>query len=216
MDLSAVRIGPQVLSDGTFTNPRGGKTGCAVGINGHGYYQELVYRQNVYSMVLAATSTGVAAGNIVSAAAAASTNFALFNPANSGKLLVLLKFGVGVVSGTPGAGPLFHGTISNVPTPAATGTILNNYVTGSVGSVAKGYATAAGTTLTAGNAPVTHMMSNFASTATAQASNFMVTTIDILDGQIIVPPGTGWLPLWSAAGTALLNGYSVTWEEIAL
>ena len=58
------------------------------------------------------------------------------------------------------------------------------------------------------------MMANFTSTNTAQASPYLVTTDDILDGQIIVPQGAGWLPLWGAAGTTLLNGYTVVWEEI--
>lgn len=214
MDLSALRIGPQTVADGSFTNPRGTKDGMALGVNGHGYYQEPVYRGGVYSLTLSATTTGVAAGNIIGAAAAASTNFALFNPATSAKVLVLLRFRMGVISGTPGAGPLFHGTISNVPTATPTGTIMGNLLNVAPASVAKTFATAGGTTLTAGLAPSTHMLANAASTATAQASNFMVTTDDILDGQIIIPQGSGWLPLWSAAGTALLCGYSITWEEI--
>ena len=208
------RVGPQLASDGSSVQERASRDGAIVGINGHGYYQEPVYRGNVFSLTLAATTTGVAAGNIVSAAAAASTNFALFNPSASGKLLVLLRVRIGIISGTPGAGPLFHGYINNVPTAAATGTILSNILGNAAASVAKTYATAAGTTLTAGNAPVTHMMANFTSTNTAQASPYLVTTDDILDGQIIVPQGAGCLPLWGAAGTTLLNGYTVVWEEI--
>src|ERR1700704_5549376 len=65
-------------------------------------YQEAVLTGTVFAMTLTATSTGVAAGNIVGAAAAASTNFALWNPAASGVNFVLWLLGVGVVSGTPG------------------------------------------------------------------------------------------------------------------
>jgi hypothetical protein len=186
-----------------------------VGLNAHGFYQEPVYRGNVFSLTLAATTGGVAAGNIVSAAAAAATQFALFNPAASGKLLVLLRFRLGIISGTPGAGPVFHGYIPNVPTATATGTILNNMLSSGASSVARSYATGTtGTTLTAGAAPVTHMLANFSSTATAQASPYLVTADDVLDGQLVVAQGAGWLPLWGAAGSSLLCGYSITWEEI--
>jgi hypothetical protein len=209
------RVGPQIVSDGAPVPERASRDGSVVGVNAHGYYQEPVYRLGVFSQTLAATSTGVAAGNIVAAAAAASTNLAIFNPSNSGKNLVILRFRMGIISGTPGAGPLFHGTIVGVPTAAAVGSaIANNFLGAGVASVAKVYSAAAGTALTGGLAPSVVMLANFASTATAQASPYEVTTDDVLDGQLIIPPGNGWLPLWGAAGTALLCGYSLTWEEI--
>lgn len=176
-------------------------------------YQQITYNKGVFSLALAATTTGVAAGNIVGAAAAASTNFALFNPVGSGILLSLVQFGLGIISGTPGAGPVFHGSIQNVPSVAATGTILNRYL-GGPGSVAKSYATAAGTTLTGGLAPSTLCIANFTSTGTAQATVGEINAVERLDGSIIIPEGWGWVPLWSAAGTALLNGYSIHWAEI--
>jgi len=212
--LAEGKAGPRVLLPGAQVEVRLDNSAALVTVDGHQRYQEQTYRQNMFSLTLAATSTGVAAGNIVAAAAAASTNFALFNPASSGKLLVLQKFGMGIISGTPGAGPLFHGFISNVPTATATGTIYNNYVTGASGSVARSYATAAGTTLTGGAAPSVLRIANFSSTNTAQASVGELNAIEIIDGDIIVPPGAGWLPLWGAAGTSLLNAYSISWEEI--
>src|SRR4051794_5577090 len=132
-------------------------------------YQDLTYKQKMFSLALAATTTGVAAGNILAAAPAASTNFALFNPVGSGILLSLVQFGMGIISGTPGGGPLFHGLIQGVPTVAATGSILSRYA-GGAGSQAKSFATAAGTALTGGGAPSTLAVANFASTNTAQAS----------------------------------------------
>jgi len=38
--------------------------------------------------------------------------------------------------------------------------------------------------------------------------------VEYIDGEIILPPGVGWVPLWGAAGTSLLNAYSITWEEV--
>ena len=133
---------------------------------------------------------------------------------NSGAFYHLLKVGIGIISGTPGAGPLFHGIISTgVPTVAVTGSVVNHLTGKAGGSSALGWATAAGTTLTGGGAPVTLRMMDFSSTATAAASTSELKAIEIIEGDIVIAPGNGWVPLWGAAGTALLNGYSVTWEE---
>jgi hypothetical protein len=207
-------VGPQVNADGAQTRFRMEKSGSLIVAHGHAPYQEPVSRGNVFSLTLSATTTGVAAGNIIGAAAAASTNFALFNPTNSGKLLVLTKFRLAVISGTPGGGPVFHGYIGNVPSATPTGNIRSNILSAAPASVALTYATAGGTALTGGLAPVTHMLANFGSTNTAQASVNLVAAEDALDGSLIIPQGAGWLPLWSAAGTSLLCGYSITWEEI--
>src|SRR4029077_12268711 len=172
-------------------------------------------RGNVYSLVLTATTTGVAVGNIAGAVAAASTNFVLWNPTASQKALVLLKFGMGVISGTPGAGPMFHGTITTLPTIASLGgPAVTNLTGGDTCAVSKLVASAASTALTGGGAPTTLRIADFASTATAQASVGELRVVEYIDGEIILPPGVGWLPLWGAAGTALLNGYSITWEEV--
>ena len=192
---------------------RSDRTGAKVIQSAHADYVETVRQGNVFTMTLGATTTGVAAGNIVAATAAASTNFALFNPVGSGKVLYVTKFGMGIISGTPGAGPLFYGIFTTVPTASGTGTIRNNLL-GGPGSVAIGYATAAGVTLTGGTAPLVHSIANFTSTATAQASVGELAAVEELKGAIAIPAGYGFLPLWSAAGATLLNGYSVTWEEL--
>lgn len=211
-----VRVGPQILADGDLTQERGTKDGSLAGVNAHGYYQEPTYRGNVFTMVLTATTTGIAAGNIVAAAASAVVQFALFNPASSGKLLVLLRFRLGIISGTPAAGPVFHGFYTANTSVAGTATILSNQVGGGVASVAKGFSTAAstGTATTGAGAVNTHMLANFSTTATAQASPYLVSTEDLLDGSLIIPQNAGWAPLWAGAGTSLLSGYSLTWEEI--
>lgn len=167
---------------------------------------------SMFQMTLAATTTGVAAGNIVSASAAASTQFALANPIGSGVLLVLSRLYVGVISGTPAPGPVFHGLIANVPTLAASGTIYNCRV-GGVGSQAKGYASAGGAALTGGLAPSVFRAANFSATATAAASPWEIPCVDEIEGSIVIPEGYTWLPLWSAAGTSLLNAYTIIWKE---
>ena len=215
MPLSQLQVGQVTASDNTNPTARGGRVGETMISHTRSRFAEQSAQGNIFSMVLTATTTGVAAGNIVAAAAAASTNFALFNPANSGANYHLIKFGMGVISGTPGAGPMFHGLISTgIPTVATTGSIINHKTGKAGGSSALGWATAAGTTLTGGGAPVTTRIAGFSSTATAQASVGELNAIELVEGDILIAPGNGWVPLWGAAGTSLLNGYSVTWEEV--
>lgn len=210
-----LRVGPQSSSDGAVNISRSDKTGAQVTADAHGHLTEATARGTVFSNVFPLTITGISAGNLINAAAAASTQFALCNPSSSGKNLSLIRFGMGVVSGTPPAGALFHGIMTTVPTLTSTGTILSNNG-GSANSVARAYNNGAGAALTGGSAPITTTIADFSSTATAQASVGMVKAIDYLDGSIVVPPGQCWLPLWAGAGTALLNSYSITWEEVPL
>src|SRR5436305_12888471 len=107
MDQSGLRVGPQALSDGSLTTARGNKEGAALSSNMGGLYEEATVRGQVFSLVLPLSSTGIAAGHIVGAAAAAATQFAVFNPLTSAKNLVLLEFAMGIVSGTFQAGPAF-------------------------------------------------------------------------------------------------------------
>ena len=213
-DRSGVRVGLQLVPDGSIVVPRGTREAGLLTANGPGFYEEMAYRKQLFHMTLAATTTGAAAGNLMNAAAAAATNFALFNPAGSGKLLVLLKFGLGVISATLPVAPVFHGAIYGLPTVAVTGTIVSGYL-GQTGSVARGWATAAGTTLTgSAGAPSIIRMANFSHTAGTATALAEVNAIETMDGDIIVPEGYGWVPLWAAAGTSLLCAYSVTWREI--
>lgn len=214
MALSEGKVGPVLLSDGSGSAQRMTRTGALATTQTHGDYTEGVSRQSVFSMQLAAITTGTAAGNIVGAAAAAATQFALFNPVSSGYNLALLRFNFVTNSGTPAAGQIMHGIyVGGVPTLAANGTIRNNYINGR-SSVANGYALAAGAALTGGTvAPVPLMAANIGQTATVAGSQ-QNATLDRLDGMIVIPPGTGWAPLLPGAGTTWLWSAAITWEEI--
>ena len=216
MDYSGIRVGPQFLADGALSQARANKEGATLSSNLGGLYEEAAVRGQIFTLVLAATSTNIAAGHIVSAAAGANIQFGVFNPVASGKNLVLIEFGMGIISGTFPAGPAFHGSMPGVPTLAASGTPLSNILASGNASVAKCYISAAGAALTGGPAVVTHKVANFSSTATAQASPYLVNTIEYLDGKIIIPPGSGWVPLFSGAGTTCLMGLSLTWREVSL
>lgn len=214
--IAEIKAGPVTVGDGAVSTARAERSGGVTTADVRGHFAEAASRNAVYTLTLGATTTGVAAGNIVAAAAAASTQFALWNPVSSGKNIELLRFGMGVISGTPGAGPVFHGIFVGVPTlTTSIGTANSNLAGQTAASVARWMASAAGLALTGGSAPITHSCSAFSSTATAQASVGELNCIENLDGAIVLPPGTGWVPLWSAAGTALLNAYSITWQEVA-
>lgn len=173
------------------------------------------YRKQMYTLTLSATTSGVAAGNIVGATAAASTQFALTNPSTSTNILVIVKFFMGIISGTPAPGPVFHGYLATNPTIASIGgTIRSNFLDYTPASSAIPHSLAGGSALTGGSAPIILRAAAFSSTATAQASVGMVNSLEIVGGDIIVPPGKTWLPLWSVAGTSLLNTYSVSWYEV--
>jgi hypothetical protein len=211
------QVGQVTALDGAQNNLRQGRTGEIILSQAHGRYHEQTSRGQLFTLNLTATTSGISAGNLTGAAAAASTQFALWNPIGSGFNLSITKCLIGVISGTFTTGPVYHGIIqTSVPTIASVGQAYNNLV-GGKSPVARYVASAAGTALTGGSAPVTFRTMNLTFSATAFASAAGTSTIaDIPDGDLILPPGYGWVPLWTGAGTSVLNSYSVTWEELPI
>lgn len=211
------QVGRAKVADGAYSPGRLDANRNVAVTDAHGDYHDAAVAGNVYSLYLNATSSTVAAGNIEAAAAAASTQFAIWNPANSGYVLSLLKFGVGIISGTPTGGAVTHSlSIGHSISIASAGTVIN-HKTGAKGGCIAGYLTsAAGSALTGSVALNTLRVANFASTATAQATAGVVTGLEGIDGDIVLYPGMAWVPTWRGAGTTLLNNYSITWEEVQL
>ena len=148
------------------------KTGATVVTDGHGHWSEAASRQKLFTAFLSQGTTTVAAGNINGAAAAASTQFAVWNPSTSATLMVLQKLIVTQYSGTPTAGGLFHSTFNAgavASTLATAAAVRNNYVNGPAG-VGLCLASAAGTVLTGGLILTTLGASTLSSSATALAS----------------------------------------------
>jgi hypothetical protein len=179
-----------------------------------GKYTERTLRGSLFHLNLSATTTSVAAGNITGAAAAASTQFALWNPVGSGKNLALLALWVGVISGTVPGGALFHNYANTVPTIGGSGGITNCLLNSSIASVAKDVASPGGITLTGGSALFPSRPTSLWFTAGAAANLAGSQSVEVIDGSIIIPPGILYVPCWSAAGTTLLNSYGLMWEEI--
>ena len=212
------RTGEVFQSDGSKGPLRTGRTGALVTSGGPGRYYESASRGNVFSLVLTAWSSTIAAGNINAAAAAASTQFAVWNPANSGKNLALLKFGVWPISGTSPIPPVFHSmsvTAPTIATSVVTPIACNN--TGKAANcVAKALSSAAGSALTGSTALTIIRAADLAITAGTAANLAGLRFQEEIAGDIVIAPGTAWVPTWIAAGTTFLGGYSVTWEEIPI
>jgi hypothetical protein len=210
-----VTIGQCSNADGTQPGLRGGRQGDLIVSHLHGHLYENVSRGNVFALNLTATTTGVAAGNINLAAAAASTQFAVWNPITSGMNLSLLAVYYGITSGTTVGGPLFHSYFgTTLPTIASTGTAVNCLLGNTSGSAAKYVASAGGVTLTAGSALLTLRPSTIGFSAGTYASLAGSTQFEFIDGAIVIGPGAGWVPTFAAAGTSVLSTYGAVWEEV--
>lgn len=210
------QVGAVVGLDGSTPNARQGRTGELIVSQAHARYYETTSRGNIFTLTLNATTTGAAAGNTTSAGAAGSTQFAVWNPVGSGVNVCITRVYVGVIQGTLPAGPFFHGLIlGTVPSIANTGTAYNN-LAGGRAPLARYVASAAGVTLTGGSAPVIFRSMSMAFTATSYAAAAGSNALDLVEGDIVLQPGTGWVPLLGNGGSGMLNAYSCTWEEIPI
>lgn len=215
--LAEQRVGIPTLADGTVAPQRASRIGALIVGEGQGRYYEQTSRGNVFSLILTAWTSTIAAGNIVGAAAAASTQFALWNPYGSGKNLSLLKFQVWAISGTTPVPPVIHSyaTAPSIATTVVTPIQANN-IGLSAASVAKACTSAAGATLTGGGALGYIRAADLAIGAGSltPANLFEPKLTEYIDGDIVIPPGFMWVPTWMGAGTTFLGGYSITWEEV--
>jgi hypothetical protein len=207
-------VGPVSAGDGTQPTLRGGRTGDLIVSELHGRFYEQVSRGNVFGLGVTIT-TGVAAGNINLAAAAASTQFAIWNPVTNNKYISLLALMVGPVSGTIVGGPLFHSTFTTtLPSIASVGTAYNLLFGNTGQPSAKFCASAAGATLTAGSALLTVIPSTITYSAGTFAALAGSAAFELIDGRIVLAPGSGWVPTFAAAGTTVLATIGAIWEEV--
>ena len=212
------KVAPVLIGDGVQNPLRLTRQGALVAADGQGRYYENTARGQVFSLVLTSWTTGVAAGNLVGAAAAASTNFTLWNPTGSGKNISVLKFASWVVGTLIAQDPLYHGYMTTPPTNATT--VVTPIAANNVGlapaSVARALTSAAGTALTGNSAPAIIRVADVGVNTAGAATNVAAATkpIEYVDGDIVIPPGTAYIPLWGLTAAAMTGGYSITWEEI--
>ena len=225
--LAEIRAGIVTQADGSVTTARASRVGALVTADAQGRYYEQASRGNIFSVVLTAASASATAGQLIGAAAAASTQFALWNPTGSGKNVSLLKFGMGVVSSgnltaTTGI-QVFHAWLTSPTIAAASATPVQcNNTSLAASCVARYMSSAAGTAITGGGAPqlIREADLSFASSSATPVANLAgMKAIEYIDGEIVLPPGIGWVPLMNAgagSSTTLYFAYSITWEEIPI
>ncbi len=157
----------------------------------------------------ATAATGVAPGTAIGTTAA----FTLTNPAGSGVRLAIVKAAMGYISGTLGAGTVWH-LVNNDPAEAIpTGTPIVELaaIVNGVGPVGRALTTA---TLASAPKIIRPFCSLGASLASTAVQPWQIA--EDVDGAIVIPAGCSYsLHATAAAGTAPLVAFGVTWEEIA-
>jgi hypothetical protein len=187
---------------------RQGQLGDLVVSELHGRFYEQTYRGATYStfinaLTLASThATPIAAGT-------GTPIISIFNPANSGKNIVLIRLQQATTSGTPG-GPLVWNIIPNPQNITATATAAySNASLAQSGSVTRIFNN---TALTASTVGVAYR--NAGGPAAVAATGAIMTYTELYDGTVIIPPGSMLGLACTAAGTSHVINVYAEWEEV--
>ena len=192
--------------NGVITELRGDRTGALVTTNAHGFYSESVSQGAV--MECSTAVAGVAPGTALST----TPPYFLWNPPASGKNLIVLKTAMGFVSGTLGGGSILMAAVTAQMTVPTGGTELTPVATligapRGVGRVFQASTVASTPTI------LRPIFSIGAFTGTT--AQVPVDTVDVIDGSIVIPPGSGiCLQGLASAGTSPLVIFSMMWEEV--
>jgi hypothetical protein len=205
------RVGAVTGADGTSQQSRAGKTGEQIVSQAHGKYYEGASRGNVYSACVPA-ATGVAPGTALGATAA----FALQNPKGSGKRLAIKKVSAGYVSGTLGAGAVFHCANTNPAAAQVTGGTAVTPTNNDLGAANNSVAVCQFNTTLPATPTALYPFCNLGAEVAATAVQPQTVTEDV-DGAIVVEPGCCWsLEAVAAAGSSPLMTFGVVWEEVPI
>lgn len=201
------KVGTGYATDGSLADPRMTNDLALVTQELHGHFYETTYRGNTYEAVTA--TTGVAPGTAIGTTAA----FSLYNPAGSGKNLVILDWSMGYVSGTIGGGTIYVCVNSNTVAAATTGTAITveSLLVGSPNNtVAKAF-----TTATLPVAPIVLRPVWILAAQAAATTDLPGSLREIIDGKLIITPGcTVSFEAVATAGTTPLVTFSMSWEEV--
>jgi hypothetical protein len=200
------KVGVQNVSDGSQTVLRTDKTGVLVTTQGHGGYTEAAVRGTI--MEVSTAVAGVAPGTVLST----TPPIILWNPPSSGKNLAVLKASMGYLSGTLGAGSIllaYNPSQATVPTTGAELTPVCSLL---------GFPRGVGRVFQASTISATPLILRALFTMGAfvgTTASVPTDTVDVIDGSIIVTPGTCLVMQGLAgAGTSPLVLFGLTWEEI--
>jgi hypothetical protein len=201
------KTGPQDNGNGSPNTLRSLREGSLAVRQLGGKYQELVAEGRLFHVC--SQAAGVAPGTAIGTAAA----FTLYNPASSGKKLVIVQTQMVYVSGTLGTGNIDYVASKNPVAAAPTGTGLTE-VNALIGAgalpVGQGMET-----VTLPAAPT--LIRPFCSLTPLLASSVLIPwiVVDDVDGMIVVGEGCAVsLEATAAAGTSPLVQFGMSWYEI--
>lgn len=206
--LAEGRTGLVTTADGGVNPLRIDKTGALVTTGGHAQYGEPVLRGNM--QIVSNLVAGVAPGTVLTT----TPPMSLWNPPASGRNLVILKTGLAYVSGTLGAGFLAYAQVPAQMTAPTGGAELTpvNALLGFPRGVGRAFN---GSTWASTPALIKAVYSMGAALATSAFFPFILA--DVVDGEIVLAPGTGFvMQMVGGAGASPLLVMSITWEEVLL
>lgn len=210
------RVGPSSTADGGIVPLRLARSGELNVSDAHARYQEAVVRGNVYTGT-AIQATVATTNNSPLTANTGVPLVGIFNPANSGKNLVILRATVCNVSGTAAAQPLFVWNVISAPAGiTAAGTNGVNNLSFTANSAARLFPNSAitGSLVATALRPIGGFTGAFATSGTAGGS---ACTTEETAGEIIVPQGAfAGIAVGNGAGTTWIVSASMTWEEVLL
>jgi hypothetical protein len=218
------RVGPDTLTDGAQAKLRQGKNAEAIVQELHGRWYETNYRGNVYSAGMGFTSISNATYTVATLGNTCTPVVGVWNPTGTGVNLVILyaTLGVGVTAlQATGCGPFVwcmsigNGAISTGAQP------LSRSALTLTGSKARDMTNVALTGLT--NNLVQRFASSLGGGSNVQAAFLQtqagavtpqVSSVEQLEGSLIVPPGGVLALLAAATGVAHSATSGLVWEEI--
>jgi hypothetical protein len=212
-------IGPMFLGDGnTPTTGRQGTTGEAIVGHAHGAYHEAASRGVLFS------AQEVGSGSAPGTSLGTTACLSLYNPPNSGKKLSIIRVSLGYISGTLGAGTLFHcvntfgAAVTAVAAPTS-GTLLVNYMRKIGGQPMLAAGAAVGVARVGSTVTTPTTLEAFCSFGASLASTAVAPWIirDEVKGSIVIDPGFCYqLQAVAAGGSTPLVSPGVVWEEIPM
>lgn len=199
---------------------KGGQNYVALGDYSEAYVTEALpryYAANYNGLLFhfSSASITIAATHVSPLGAGTATPvIALWNPASSGKNLVVVKTGASTVSGTPGGPLLWNYASWTTPTTAAASTPVSGIMNGTAASVAKVYSNAVTTSSLVG---IFYKHAAAIAAVAATGNNGIANPMyDESAGDIIIPPGTWGALAAFAAGTSHVVQASLSWLELPI
>lgn len=209
--ISEGRVGELPGADGSPQAMRLDPLGSATVADARARYAELCRRGRVFATQTAVVGTTVVAGNVSPIAAAAASVLSVYNPADSGVVLEVIKGWLSFISGTPGVGVwMWNGGPTSTISATANAVAQSQKLSTSPGR-AKCFTQTAltGSALQAAIRPFAG--SGFGG---AIAATTFVNFVDQADGDLVIPQGHVLSIAAPATGTSTVVAAGISWAEM--